>query len=110
MPTILKPTRSVIIYFCGTRSNEEADGRLRRVLGDGLAAEGGEDRHGYQSQGERRMFRRFAIFVFCAGANWYSHSFCSNTYRYLGGLDSAYYCYLCHFVDCFNRTYLRSAR
>ena len=41
------------------RPNEEADGRLRRVLGDGLAAEGGEDRHGYQTQGGRRTYRRY---------------------------------------------------
>ena len=41
----------------GIRSDEAADGRLRRVLGDGLAAEGGEDRHGYQTQGGRRTCR-----------------------------------------------------
>jgi len=42
----------------GPRSNEKADGRFRRVLGDGLAAEGGEDCHGYQTQGERRTCSR----------------------------------------------------
>jgi len=40
---------SCLQIFIVTRSDEEADGRLRRVLGDGLAAEGGEDRHGYQT-------------------------------------------------------------
>jgi len=48
--------RFTCIHFCGTRSDEEADGRLRSVLGDDLAAEGGEDRHGYQTQGGRRTF------------------------------------------------------
>jgi len=46
--------RFVNTFFIVTRPNEEADGRLRCVLGDGLAAEGGEDRHGYQPQGGRR--------------------------------------------------------
>jgi len=55
------------IHAHDTRSDEEADGRLRRVLGDGLAAECGEDRHGYQTQGGRRMCLNrdiFEIFTF----------------------------------------------
>ena len=51
----IKVALHVFYVVNGTRSYEEADGRLRRVLGDGLAAEGGEDRHGYQPQGGRRM-------------------------------------------------------
>jgi len=56
--TIRYPT--ICVYDSnGPRSNEKADGRFRRVLGDGLAAEGEEDCHGYQTQGERRTCLRF---------------------------------------------------